>query len=376
MKRRWFFGVLLILMLVCGQAHAYTGEAIIRYQVLPGDTLWYLGQRFQTTAEELKILNQLKTDVIYPGQALFIPVIKTENGFQYKVLKGDSLFLIATRTNRAIQAIKSLNRLSDDLIYPGQILSIPLAREGFVPYEVQWGDSLYSISRRFNTSVEEIKLANLLSDNTILAKTILEIPAPLLVHRVEPGETLSEIAKNYSTTVHAIYETNRLHSDTLMPGQPLYIPVGSPFPVYVPGPQGEKREGYGELLSWEWARWIYNVGCVATVIDFDTGKTFEVRHLGGSNHADSEPLTPEDTAVMKSLFGGQWSWQKRAILLVVGNRTLAASMSGMPHGVESITDNEFPGHFDLYFLDSRTHNTNSLDPEHQAMVLKAAGVNK
>ncbi|MBC7345688.1 MAG: LysM peptidoglycan-binding domain-containing protein, partial [Clostridia bacterium] len=123
MKRRWFFGVLLILMLVCGQAHAYTGEAIIRYQVLPGDTLWYLGQRFQTTAEELKILNQLKTDVIYPGQALFIPVIKTENGFQYKVLKGDSLFLIATRTNRAIQAIKSLNRLSDDLIYPGQILS-------------------------------------------------------------------------------------------------------------------------------------------------------------------------------------------------------------------------------------------------------------
>ncbi|MBC7345701.1 MAG: hypothetical protein H5U03_09840, partial [Clostridia bacterium] len=118
------------------------------------------------------------------------------------------------------------------------------------------------------------------------------------------------------------------------------------------------------------------VGCVATVIDFDTGKTFEVRHLGGSNHADSEPLTPEDTAVMKSLFGGQWSWQKRAILLVVGNRTLAASMSGMPHGVESITDNEFPGHFDLYFLDSRTHNTNSLDPEHQAMVLKAAGVNK
>ena len=123
-----------------------------------------------------------------------------------------------------------------------------------------------------------------------------------------------------------------------MPGQPLYIPTDRTEPVAVAGPRGKQKPGYGEFLAWEWARWIYNVGAIATITDLDSGLSFRVRHLGGSNHADSEPLTAADTAIMKQIFNGRWTWDTRAILLKVGGRVLAASMAGMPHSVETILD--------------------------------------
>ncbi|MBC7346416.1 MAG: LysM peptidoglycan-binding domain-containing protein, partial [Clostridia bacterium] len=248
------------------------------------------------------------------------------------------------------------------------------------------GDTLSLLARRFGTSVERLQQDNGLASPLLLEGQLLQVPrarpAPgdrstdserVILYRVVAGDTLSGLALRFRTSVAAIERTNRLHSLTLMPGQPLYIPAGSSEPVAVEGPRGEQRPGYGELLEWEWARWVYNVGCEASIIDFYTGNRFRVRHLGGSNHADSEPLTPADTAVMKQLFGGRWSWSKRPVLLEVEGRLLAASIAGMPHGVESIFDNDFGGHFDVYFLNSRSHNTNSLDPQHQQNVLIAAG---
>ncbi|MCL4439546.1 MAG: glycosyl hydrolase, partial [Firmicutes bacterium] len=89
--------------------------------------------------------------------------------------------------------------------------------------------------------------------------------------------------------------------------------------------------------------------------------------------ADNEPLTTADTAVMKEIFGGEWSWDRRAVLVYVDGQVIAGSMAGMPHSIKTIYDNDFPGHFDLHFLNSRTHFDNSIDPEHQKMVQKAAG---
>ena len=93
--------------------------------------------------------------------------------------------------------------------------------------------------------------------------------------------------------------------------------------------------------------------------------------MGGSNHADSEPLTAQDTAIMASLFPNGWSWSTRPILLQIGTRTLAASIAGMPHDVQTIANNNFNGHFDLYFYNSTSHNTNAIQPQNN--VLQAAG---
>jgi len=116
---------------------------------------------------------------------------------------------------------------------------------------------------------------------------------------------------------------------------------------------------------------VYSRGTIATVTDVKTGISWKVKRRGGTNHADTEPLTAEDTAKMKQAYGGSWSWNRRAIWVTVNGKTYAASQNGMPHAVYSITDNNFNGHICIHFLNSRTHTGNRLDSAHQSCV-KAA----
>ena len=92
-----------------------------------------------------------------------------------------------------------------------------------------------------------------------------------------------------------------------------------------------------------------------TIKDVKTGKTFEVVRWSGYNHIDAEPRTAEDTATMKSIYGGEWSWSRRAILILYNGHVYAASMNGMPHGTTTISSNNFDGHFCIHFKNSKNH---------------------
>ncbi|ATW24064.1 LysM peptidoglycan-binding domain-containing protein [Candidatus Formimonas warabiya] len=357
---------------------AESNPPVQQYFVSPGDTLWLLAQRYGTTADMLVSLNpSAKSGSLYQGQALYIPVIVDKGSMIYKVQKGDTLFLISSRMNRSVKEIQQASGLATDAIVPGQILHIPLARGGYSSYVAKPGDILWRIAANKSTTISQLMAANKLSSSYILAGQILEIPQKAVseatIYRVKAGDYLEAIAAKFGTIEDAIYQTNHLHTDILMPGQPLFIPKGR-VAVSVDGPDGLKKEGKGEFLPWNWARWVYNNGAIATIIDWKTGKKFQVRYLGGSNHADSEPLTAQDTAVMASLYPNGWSWGTRPILLKVGSRTLAASIAGMPHDVETIYDNNFTGHFDVYFYNSTSHNTNEIQTNHQANILQAAGL--
>jgi len=137
----------------------------------------------------------------------------------------------------------------------------------------------------------------------------------------------------------------------------------------------QRTSSHGEYLDWYLARDIYRVGTTATVTDVSSGLKFNVVRRGGSNHADSEPKTAEDTAIMSRIYGGSWSWSTRAIIVSVGDRDIAASMNGMPHGGQNIYNNNFSGHFCIHFKNSRNHNTNRINPNHQSSVKRAAGLN-
>ncbi len=116
---------------------------------------------------------------------------------------------------------------------------------------------------------------------------------------------------------------------------------------------------------------LFTGTCVYTIKDVSTGKMFQARRRFGSNHLDSEPLTASDTAMLKSIYGGSWSWNRRAILVLYNGHVYAASMNGMPHGTSSITGNNFDGHFCIHFYKSRTHGTNRVDEAHQNCVARA-----
>jgi hypothetical protein len=133
------------------------------------------------------------------------------------------------------------------------------------------------------------------------------------------------------------------------------------------------KSQYGKLIPWEEANHIVPVKSIFSIKDLETGLTFQVQRRAGKDHADVQPLTKEDTNIMKQIYHGRWSWKRKAILVHSGNEWLAASMNGMPHGGDGIPGNGFSGHFCVHFFRSTTHKSHASDLAHQLMVFKAAG---
>lgn len=130
---------------------------------------------------------------------------------------------------------------------------------------------------------------------------------------------------------------------------------------------------FGEPLPWPAVNPLYPLDSVAEVKDLETSLTFRVKRYGGDLHTDVEPLTTQDAETLKKIHGGAWSWNRRAIVISIADKKVAASMNGMPHGYGTIPDNDFPGHFCIHYLGSRVHTSGKVDPGHQLMVKKAAG---
>lgn len=136
-----------------------------------------------------------------------------------------------------------------------------------------------------------------------------------------------------------------------------------------------RTDACGELVPWNEASKLFPKFAVGTVRDLETGLAFRVQRRAGSLHADIQPLTHKDTEVMRTIFGGKWSWKRRAAILEIGGKRIAASMNGMPHGAGALQkQNGFPGHSCLHFYQSRVHASGKEDPSHQLMVQKSAGL--
>ncbi|PLT28868.1 hypothetical protein [Peribacillus deserti] len=130
-----------------------------------------------------------------------------------------------------------------------------------------------------------------------------------------------------------------------------------------------------ELLPWEEATQLIPKKTKFTLIDVETGLHFKVQRRAGNQHADVQPLTVKDTKIMKNIYGGNWSWKRRAVIVLVNDQMIAASMHGMPHGAGAL-QNKFPGHFCVHFYGSTTHRLKNEDPIHKLMIMKAAGKEK
>lgn len=152
----------------------------IKHTVQSGDTLWLLAQRYGTTVDEIKRLNNLTGDALSIGQVLQIPVTSAETEyFTHTVRSGDTLWLLAQRFGTTVNEIRSLNNLTSDALSIGQQLRIPGTSPGAgstFTYTVQSGDSLWVIALRFGTTVDELRRINNLTSNALYIGQQLQIP--------------------------------------------------------------------------------------------------------------------------------------------------------------------------------------------------------
>ncbi|HNQ99670.1 MAG TPA: LysM peptidoglycan-binding domain-containing protein, partial [Trueperaceae bacterium] len=112
-----FRSVLAVVVLGTAAASAKT------ITVQPGDSLWALARRFDTTVAELRELNGLSSDALRPGQVLTVPGDEEEAAAPATVVvvrAGDTLYDIALANNVSVADLIAFNDLDGTLIHPGQ----------------------------------------------------------------------------------------------------------------------------------------------------------------------------------------------------------------------------------------------------------------
>lgn len=143
------------------------------YTVKSGDSLYKIANQFDTTIEAIKKLNNLTNNTLSIGQKLIIPSSSKDQTNQndaaniYTVKSGDSLYKIALANNVSVQDILNANNLTSTTLSIGQKLIIPSTISNEKLYTVVSGDSLWSIAKKFNTTVNDIKNLNNLTSNTL-----------------------------------------------------------------------------------------------------------------------------------------------------------------------------------------------------------------
>lgn len=158
------------------------------YIVQKGDTLYSIATKLSTTVNELMELNNLTSTVLSIGDKLLIPK-STATSYQiYKVQKGDSLWSISQKYNIPVNELIALNNLTNLTLQIGDELKVPNVKiddeiidDIINPptptnYIVQKGDTLWSIAKANNVTVTQIKEANNLTSNLLTVGDTLIIP--------------------------------------------------------------------------------------------------------------------------------------------------------------------------------------------------------
>ena len=211
------------------------------YVVKKGDTLWSIARAYGLTVERLKSLNNLTSNNLTIGDSLIVKdssgnsdnSSSADNNKYYIVKKGDSLYSIARSNNMTVDKLKSLNNLTSNILFIGQKLIISSgSKVSNNVYVVKKGDTLWSIANNFNVSVNDLKNANNKSNNSLSIGEQLIIPGKstgenvsTTIYTVKSGDNLYSIARRYNVTVNEIKSLNNLSSNLLSIGQKLSIPI-------------------------------------------------------------------------------------------------------------------------------------------------------
>ena len=166
--------------------------SVSNHEVKEGETMWEISQKYAIRISSLYKKNLMEVgtepkagvilnlqskassrpDTISSGKSQS----KTDNFIIHYVSMGETLYSISQKYNISVEEIKLKNGLKNDQISLGMELKIEKSQKGaIIVYKVQSGDTLYSISKKFNVSVEEIKFWNKITDNSINVGQNLEI---------------------------------------------------------------------------------------------------------------------------------------------------------------------------------------------------------
>lgn len=353
------------------------------YKVMSGDTLWIISKTFGVSISSIMTNNNLSSDMIYVGQKLVI----SDFAVPAASIPANTVSGATLRSGAGFG--------SSIIGYLGTGAAVTVTGKNGDWYRVSTSKGngyLYYTTISISQDVTYIKSADSYFSGKIPVDTSMDT-VTYKDYVVVPGDSIWSIASKHNIQDYELAAANNMSAyAVLYPGQTIKIPVHYIPIKATPGAQ------YGEVLDWfAEAQYVFPIGKTGKLVDMATGKSFMVKRTMGANHSDTETLTAQDTGIMKEIFGGSWIWTRRQFILEVDGRRIAVSVAGMPHGgvdgvpylqnvdnrsdnygygpnYDSIAGNGMDGHFDLYFLNCLRHVDNTIDEAHQYNVLAAGGL--
>jgi membrane-bound lytic murein transglycosylase D len=164
-----------------------------RYTIKPGDSLSRIARRYKVRVADLKQWNQLQSNTIRAGEQLTVwaasktratslktTTVVDPNGREMHTIQiGESLWSIARRYDVHVEDLRQWNGLEHSIIYPGQKLTVSRASVALGQdqhYTVTTGDTLYSIAQEFGLEAAELaRLNNMSLSTTLLVGTNLKV---------------------------------------------------------------------------------------------------------------------------------------------------------------------------------------------------------
>lgn len=149
----------------------------------------------------------------------------------YKVMKGDTLYSIAKKLDTTVDELKKINNLDNNILSIGEVIKIPtktIDTGETELYQVKAGDTLYGIANKYGITLKELKAINNLTNDKLAIGQLLNVPSGLAnvnTYTVSSGDTLYSIAKKFGISIDKLKEINQLKNNMLKIGQKLIIPL-------------------------------------------------------------------------------------------------------------------------------------------------------
>jgi LysM repeat protein len=217
------------------------------YTIKPGDSLYSLAARFNTSINAIVTANPgINPTNLQLGQQICIPVTPAPGpcpgGFLHTVTISDTFYSIARRYGIAVPALAAANPGVDpNRLRIGQQICVPAPAPAPIPcpgrsYTVQPGDTLIGIARREGYTLDALIAVNPgIDPNRLRAGQIICLPpspggGPFAcyggsIYIIRPGDTFYSIARRFGVSLDHLLEANpETDPDRLRVGDPVCIP--------------------------------------------------------------------------------------------------------------------------------------------------------